>query len=107
MSFRKTMQLAGFFLLAGLLLIVSGCNGAPTTAQAPVNPTVVIVQYVTQVVATVTPAPPIPTAIPATKKAPAVSGYDPYSVIPYYPVSGCPIASRLSIGDVAFVAAGG
>ena len=108
MSFRKTVRLAGLPLLAVLMLALSGCAGASTTAQIPVNPTVIIVQYVTQVVATVTPAPPTPTTVPATKSAPAAStGYDPYSVEPYYPIAGCAMASRLHIGDLAFVAAGG
>jgi hypothetical protein len=71
-----------------------------------INPTIVIVQYVTQIVATVTPAPPV-TAIPPTKNAPAATGYDPFAVQPYYPLSGCQMASRLRVGDVAFVAAGG
>lgn len=108
MSFGAITRLAGIALLAGLILAVSGCAGAPATAQPAANPTVVIVQYVTQVVATVTPAPPAaPTAIPPTKQAPPAStGFDPYSVELHYPVSGCQVASRLNIGDVAFVAAG-
>jgi hypothetical protein len=108
MSFNKTLRLAGLTLLAVLIFSLVGCAGASTTAQAPVNPTVVIIQYVTQVVATVTPAPPTPTPVPPTTSAPpAPSGYDPSSVEPYYPIAGCAIASRLQIGDIAFVASGG
>lgn len=108
MSFRDTKRLAGWVILAGLMMLaIAGCAGAQATAQPPVNPTVIIVQYVTQVVATVTPAPPAaPTAIPPTKAAPAASGFDPYSVQPYFPIKGCPVASRLSVGDIAYVAIG-
>lgn len=107
MAFRENLRLAGIVLLAGLILTLTGCAGASATAQPPVNPTVVIVQYVTQIVATVTPAPAV-TPIPPTKPAPAPSGgYDPFAVDPYYPLSGCQMASRLRVGDVAFVAAGG
>jgi hypothetical protein len=108
MSFNKTMRLAGLSFLAVLIFLTAGCAGASTTPPAPANPTVVIIQYVTQVVATVTPGPPTPTPLPPTKSAPvAPSGYDPYSVEPYYPVAGCAMASRLHIGDIAFVATGG
>jgi hypothetical protein len=107
MAFRENLRLAGIVLLAGLILTVSGCAGASATDQRVINPTIVIVQYVTQVVATVTPAPPV-TPIPPTKNAPAASGgYDPFAVQPYYPLAGCQMASRLHVGDVAFVAAGG
>ena len=105
MSFRLNKRSGRLAMLASLILVVSGCVPAP--AQTPVDPTVIIVQYVTQVVATVTPQPPAgPTAVPPTKPAPAASGFDPYSVKPYYPISGC-VASRLHPGDVAFVATGG
>jgi hypothetical protein len=63
---------------------------------------VVVVQYVTQVVATVTPAPPTATALPPTA-APARIGFDPYTVPIYFPLKGCQIASRLHIGDRATV----
>lgn len=106
MFLRNRMRLA---LLAGLVLIISGCALLPATAQPAANPTVVIVQYVTQVVATVTPAPPaVDTPVPPTQAAPAsAGGYDPFSVEPYYPLTGCQVASRLHVGDVAFVATGG
>ena len=65
MSLPGNHRLGGPVLLAGLILIgmlltLSACAEAPATAQPPANPTVIIVQYVTQVVATVTPAPPSP-----------------------------------------------
>jgi hypothetical protein len=106
MAFRGNLRLVGAALLAGLIVTLSACTGAPAPAEPAVNPTIVIVQYVTQVVATVTPAPPV-TAVPPTAKAPAVTGYDPFAVQPYYPLSGCQMASRLHVGDIAFVAAGG
>jgi hypothetical protein len=107
MSLPVNLRLAGFFLLVSLTLIVSGCAGAQATPQAPANPTVVIVQYVTQIVATVTPAPPAAPTTPPTQHAPVSGGFDPYSVQPYYPIDGCQMASRLHVGDVAFVATGG
>ena len=65
MSLPGNHRLAGIILLASLIFItmiflLAGCGGTPATAQPPSNPTVIIVQYVTQVVATVTPAPPLP-----------------------------------------------
>ena len=107
MSLRGKFRLAGMVVLAGLILTLSGCAAPAAEAQPPVNPTVIVVQVVTQVVATVTPAPPAaPTPLPPTKKPPASTGFDPFSVQPYYPISGCRIASRLHIGDIAFVATG-
>jgi hypothetical protein len=111
MSLPAKHRLVGPVLLAGLiwismLLALSACAGTPATAQPPANPTVIIVQYVTQVVATVTPAPPSPPTTAPTPKFVAPSGFDPYSVDPYYPINGCQVASRLHVGDVAFVASG-
>jgi hypothetical protein len=67
---------------------------------------VIIVQYVTQVVATITPAPPLPPTTAPTPKLVTSGGFDPYSVQPYYPIRDCAMASRLHVGDVAFVASG-
>lgn len=93
--------------LAILVLIASGCvpagpQGAPAQSQ---NATMVVVQYVTQVIATTTPAPPTSTPRPVTKTPQIVNtGFDPFKVMPYYPLMGCPVASRLHVGDRAFVA---
>ena len=106
MSLLVNHRLAGLVVLASLILIVSGCAGAPAASQPPANPTVIIVQYVTQVVATVTPAPPSPPTTAPTPKVLTAGGFDPYSVKPYYPINGCQVASRLHVGDVAFVASG-
>lgn len=96
-------------LLVGMALVTSSCAPVDTAAPQSLNPTVVVVQYVTQVVATVTPAPP--TAIPLAEEpeAPVIqpvlsSGFDPYKVDIYYPLLGCQIASRLHAGDRAFAA---
>ena len=106
MSLSVNHRLAGFVVLASLILILTGCAGAPTAPQPPANPTVIIVQYVTQVVATVTPAPPSPPTTAPTPKVLTAGGFDPYSVEPYYPIYDCAMASRLHVGDVAFVASG-
>jgi hypothetical protein len=105
MSLQVNHRLRALVLSAGLILILSGCAAA-ATPPPPANPTVIVVQYVTQVVATVTPAPPMPTATKPAQSAVAPGGFDPYSVKPYYPVYDCPVASRLHVGDVAFVATG-
>jgi hypothetical protein len=106
MSFRHTPRLAGLALLLGLSLLLAGC-AAPAQPPPP-NPTVIIVQYITQVVATVTPAPPVTPLPPPPTRTPARPvGFDPYSVQAYYPIAGCPMASRLHVGDIAFVATGG
>lgn len=107
----RSAKLALLTLLGAVLLLAAGCAGAGSQAQPQVvYPTVVIVQYVTQVVATITPAPPVTPAPPATAK-PAVSsgvvGYDPASQDIYYPLMGCQVASRLHVGERAFVANGG
>jgi hypothetical protein len=98
-------------LILTLVMALSACAGF-STAQQPqmVYPTVVIVQYVTQVVATVTPAPPVTpqppkAANPQPQKVLVNDGsYDPFAAPIYYPLKGCPVASRLKVGDVAFVA---
>jgi hypothetical protein len=93
--------------IAVLILVASGCagSGMPEAPAQSINPTVVVVQYVTQVVATVTPSPPTATPLPPTE-APVVvnTGFDPFRVEVYYPLMGCPVASRLHAGERAFVA---
>jgi hypothetical protein len=103
-SFKRQFLLA---LLAGVILAASGCAGANPSASQNIDPTVVVVQYVTQVVATVTPAPPMPTQPPATAEpvVPASStGFDPFRVEVYYPIMGCKVASRIHSGERAYVA---
>jgi hypothetical protein len=105
---KKGLALAVIGL--SLLLFVPAClSVAPRATQAVqvVYPTVVITQYITQVVATptITPVPP-PTS--ESKQTPSVEnvGWDPFTVQIYYPLIGC-VASRLHEGDVAFVANAG
>jgi hypothetical protein len=105
----KTEKKRPFFLLLaiGLLLVAYGCTSvAPNQPAQIVYPTVMITQYVTQIVATVTPQGPAPTPAPPTPR-PVNTGFDPYSVPIYYPLMFCPVASRLHVGDKAFVANGG
>lgn len=93
-------------LVVGLVLVAYGCTSAtPNQPVQIVYPTVIITQYVTQVVATVTPQGPVPTPAPPTPR-PVSVGFDPYSVPIYYPLMFCPVASRLHVGDKAFVAYG-
>ena len=106
MSLPVKHRLAGFAAMVSVIFTIIGCASLQPTTQPPADPTVVIVQYVTQVVATITPAPPLPPTNTPTPKVVTAGGYDPYSVQPYYPVEGCPAASRLHVGDVAFVASG-
>ncbi len=124
---RKNLALLALTL--SLLVATAGCAGFVSQAQPQVvYPTVVLVQYVTQVVATVTPAAPasMGAAAPQPVAAAAVSqpsgsasvpapqaqdinidGYHPLSEDIYYPLMGCQVASRLSVGEKAFVANGG
>lgn len=95
-----------------MVLSAAGCAGSSQPQPQMVYPTVVIVQYVTQVVATVTPAPPTtpvpnkPTEAPAAVAASRPIGYDPFSQPIYYPIKGCQVASRLHVGERVFVANG-
>ena len=107
MTRNKMRGLVMAIIGLSLFLFVPAClTIAPraTPAVQVVYPTVVITQYVTQVVATptITPIPP-PTSV--SNQTPAVinAGWDPYTVAIYYPIVGC-VASRLHEGDVAFVA---
>jgi hypothetical protein len=105
MKVLKPKRLILIVLLGSLIWLTAGCGTPQQEEAAPqnLNPTVVIVQYVTQVVATVTPAPPTATPLPPTAVA-IRAGFDPFSVPIYYPLMGCPVASRIHVGDRAFVA---
>ena len=101
-------QKIGKFLIFGILsmamMIISACTGATQEVEQPtVEPVVHVTQFITQVVATSPPATltPVPTY---TNAAPRVSsGWDPLAQPIYYPLIGC-YASRLYVGDRAFVA---
>jgi hypothetical protein len=90
-------------------LFVPACMAIQPQATQPVQvvyPTIVITQYVTQVVATTTITPtPLPTSPNQTPSVVNV-GWDPYTVAIYYPIVGC-VASRLHEKDVAFIANAG
>ena len=105
MKMIKPKRLIFIALLGSITWLAASCGTPQQQAAASqnLNPTVVIVQYVTQVVATVTPAPPTATALPPTA-APIRTGFDPFSVPIYYPLMGCPVASRIHVGDRVFVA---
>lgn len=93
--------------LGGTLTACVTTTAQPVENEANVQPVVLITQVVTQIVATptITPVPP-PTSAAAHTTVPASSGgYDPFSAPIYYPIQGC-FASRLHVGDVAFVANG-
>lgn len=110
MSLNRSKIWLGLAALLVFSLISSAC--VATTAQSAteeksVQPVVLITQMVTQIVATptITPVPPS-VSEPVQVAAPVSSGgYDPFSVPIYYPIRGC-YASRLHVGDVAFVANG-
>lgn len=87
-----------------LALFVSGCaSSTPEVVQPPVQPVVMVTQFVTQIVATRPPATSTP--LPTNTLVPYVSsgGWDPLAQPVYYPAMGC-VASRLYIGQRAFVA---
>lgn len=98
-------------ILLGLSVALTACVttiAEPAEKANTIQPVVLITQVVTQIVATPTITPvPLPTSAVAKASVPEPSGgYDPFSVPIYYPIRGC-FASRLHIGDVAFVANGG
>lgn len=97
---------SAWMILMIVVIAAAACAPAGTEPQGAqsLNPTVVLVQYVTQVVATVTPAPPTMTSPPPTERPAMRTGYDPYSVETYYPLMGCGVASRLHVGERAYVA---
>jgi hypothetical protein len=101
----KPGRLILLMLLGSMIWLAAGCGTLPQEAAAPanLNPTVIVVQYVTQVVATVTPSPPTATPLPPTA-LPVKTGYDPFDAPIYYPLMGCPVASRIRVGDRVFVA---
>jgi hypothetical protein len=107
MTRNKMKGLAMAIIGLSLFLFLPAClTIAPRATQAVqvVYPTVVITQYVTQIVATptITPVPP-PTSVSNQKPAVVNTGWDPYTVPIYYPIVGC-VASRLHVDDIAFVA---
>jgi hypothetical protein len=105
----KKKGLALAVLGISLVLFIPAClSVAPRSTQSVqvVYPTVLITQYITQVVATPTITPPPPPTLAANQTPSVVNvGWDPFTVEIYYPVIGC-VASRIHEGDIAFVANG-
>lgn len=114
---RNELGKGGFpFVICVLILVTIACSFSalqePTaTPQPPV--TVIVTEIVTQIVLpTNTVSTPetsevTPTLTATATVQPAVSGgYDPYSQPQWYPIKGCP-ASRLHVGDRAYVTVGG
>ena len=106
-KFKKSLAVLGIFLAVAVL--ISAC--ATSSAQSPpatqvFQPTVIVTRLVTQIVATptITPVPP-PTRAVQTYVPAANTGWNPSAVPIYYPIREC-VASRLYIGDVAFLASG-
>jgi len=106
---KKTHVVVFLFLI--FLITFSSCAQNPDIEAQFLEPTeqvVVITQIATKIViptnlpATSTPA---PTATPSTEYI-SSSGFDPFSVEIYYPLTGCS-ASRLHVGDTAYVAFAG
>jgi len=91
-----------------LSILLSACIGSSQQSSQPEQrnyPTLFITPMVTQVIATRS----APTATPEEESTPTQvlsSSYDPLKVSIYYPVKGC-VASRLRVGDAAFVAYNG
>jgi hypothetical protein len=105
---KKCLALAVIGL--SLILFFPACLSVAPRSTQPVQvvyPTVLITQYVTQVVATPAILPkPLPTT--DSNQTPSVVdvSWDPFAAVIYYPIAGC-VASRLHKGDVAFAATEG
>ncbi len=90
-------------LLASILLFTNACTAASSegTDTEEVQKTIFVTQIVTLIVATPLPTEPLP---PPTQFIPTPTRTSP-PTIPgdiYYPIPGC-VASRLHIGDIAYV----
>ena len=121
---KMSKRLAFLAILSSLVLSAMACVGFSSQEQQVqvLQPTVVIQQVVTQVVAEATSVPPAAAQAPqqpgaaAAQPADPVSAqdpgstrqrlantFDPLGVDIYYPLKGC-VASRLHVGEKAFVA---
>ena len=110
MKNKKRTGWAFLLIILCFTLIFTACVGTKsqiTSTPQLVQPTVLITQFITQIVATPTITPiPAPTEVVPTTAPTRATGWDPFQVPIYYPIGGC-VASRLHQGDVAFVANGG
>jgi len=112
MLYRDKKRLAILSAIISTVLLYTACTGATSPSEVQViYPTVYVTQYVTQVVATA-PATSVPVSQPkVVTPAPTEAqlqpvAWDPFSVEIYYPKLGCS-ASRLHVGDRAFIASSG
>jgi len=105
-------QITAFFM--AIVVVTTACSFSvfqdPTATVAP-PVTVIVTQIVTQVIpATMEPEitnTPAVSPTPSPTLIPTLAGtYDPYSAPLWYPIENCP-ASRLHIGDRAYVTIGG
>ena len=105
MSIKRIKWLALLLFVMGLPILLSACVGASQQSSPPEQrnyPTLFITPMITQVIATRS----APTPTPEEEATPTQfmsSSYDPLKAKIYYPIRGC-VASRLHIGDSAFVA---
>lgn len=105
MYHKRMNWLALIVVITSLSILLSACVGSSQGSSQPEQrsyPTLFITPVVTQVVAT--RSAPTPTFEEESTPTPMMSSsYDPYMARIYYPIRGC-VASRLHIGDSAFVA---
>ena len=95
-------------LILGLMLTITSCAQNPDIEAQFEEHVIVITQVATQIVVPTNPpatATPVPTATPSTEYI-STGGFDPFSAPIYYPLTGCS-ASRLHVGDTAYVAYSG
>jgi hypothetical protein len=107
--FKKIKSIRGYLLvIMSLLLVLSACAPNPDFDSQFEEQVVVITQVATQIVVPTNPprtATPVPTATPSTEYI-SSGGFDPFAAPIYYPLTGCS-ASRLHVGDTAYVAYSG
>jgi hypothetical protein len=106
---KKCIKLPSpLYFVVSLALLLSACIGTTQQNSQPEQrnyPTVFITPLVTQIIATRS----APTPTPQEESTPTqiiAASYDPLKVKAYYPITGC-VASRLRVGDSAFVAYNG
>jgi len=105
MVIKRIKWLALLQVVMSLSILLSACVGSSQQPSQPEQrnyPTLFITPLITQVIATRS----APTATPEEESTPTQimsSSYDPLKARIYYPIRGC-VASRLHIGDAAFVA---
>jgi hypothetical protein len=112
MLYKDKKKLAILSAILSTAFLISACAGTTSPSEVRVvYPTVYVTQYVTQVVATA-PATSVPVSQPKVETpAPTEAQlepveWDPFSVEIYYPKLGCS-ASRLHVGDRAFIVSSG